>query len=205
MLLVGKTPKLFHFLFPSLVWKKNTSKKKIWLTFDDGPTPEITSFVLDVLHTFNAKATFFCLGKQIKKYPEVINRIKKDGHYIGNHSYSHQNGYTTCKKKYLADVESCKKFIPESSIFRPPFGNLYPWQISKLKKQYKIIMWDVMSKDFDNRTNEEDCYYNVVNNVEPGSIVLFHDNKKSFKNLKSALPRILKKLKIDGYSFSTTW
>ena len=136
----AKMPIILPQLFPSLIWKKSTIEKKVWLTFDDGPTPKITPFVLDTLLFYNVKATFFCLGKQVLKHPEILQRIKAEGHSIGNHSYSHPNGFTACTNKYLEDVKKCQQIIPETKLFRPPFGNIYPWQITKLKKEYKIIL-----------------------------------------------------------------
>ena len=201
----AKTPKLFQALFPTLVWKNATNEKKVWLTFDDGPTAEITPFVLDTLLFYNVKATFFCLGKQMVKHPEILQRITAEGHSIGNHSYSHPNGFTTCTKKYLKDIEKWKQIIPETKLFRPPFGNIYPWQIDKLEKEYQIIMWDVMGWDFDKNTSKEKCLSNVVNNVENGSIIVLHDNEKSFENLQFALPKIIEILKERGFAFSTTW
>jgi peptidoglycan/xylan/chitin deacetylase (PgdA/CDA1 family) len=201
----SKAPKIFQTLFPTLVWKNATNEKKVWLTFDDGPTPEITPFVLDTLLFYNVKATFFCLGEQMVKYPEILQRIKAEGHSIGNHSYSHPNGFTTCTKKYLKDIKKCQKIIPETKLFRPPFGNIYPWQIGKLKKEYKIIMWNVMGWDFNKNTSKEKCFFNVVKNVENGSIILLHDNKKSRKTLQYALPKIIETLKERGFAFSATW
>jgi peptidoglycan/xylan/chitin deacetylase (PgdA/CDA1 family) len=201
----AKTPKLFQALFPTLVWKNATNEKKVWLTFDDGPTAEITPFVLDTLLFYNIKATFFCLGKQMVKHPEILQRITAEGHSIGNHSYSHPNGFTTCTKKYLKDIEKWKQIIPETKLFRPPFGNIYPWQIGKLKKEYKIIMWDVMSLDFDKNTSKEKCFFNVVNNVGSGSIILLHDNEKAQVSLQYALPKIIESLKERGFTFSATW
>ena len=201
----AKTPKLFQTIFPSLVWKNTTTEKKVWLTFDDGPSPEITPFILDILQRNNVKATFFCLGKQIEKYPEITQRIETENHIIGNHSFSHPNGLTTCTKKYLKDVEKCQNLIPKTTLFRPPFGKIYPWQINKLRNHYKIIMWDVMGLDFDKKTSKEKCLSNVVNNVENGSIIVLHDNEKSFKNLQFALPKIIEILKERGFAFSTTW
>ena len=201
----AKTPKLFQALFPTLIWENATNEKKVWLTFDDGPNAEITPFVLDTLLFYNIKATFFCLGKQMVKHPEILQRITAEGHSIGNHSYSHPNGFTTCTKKYLKDIEKWKQIIPGTKLFRPPFGNIYPWQIGKLKKEYKIIMWDVMSLDFDKNTSKEKCFFNVVNNVGSGSIILLHDNEKAQVSLQYALPKIIESLKERGFTFSATW
>ena len=199
-----KTPSLTKYLFPSLVWKKNTDQKKIWITFDDGPNEEVTPYLINVLEKFDIKATFFIIGNQAKKYPELVKLIINNGHKIGNHSFSHLNGFSTNNNKYLEDVEQAKKYI-DSDIFRPPFGKITPFQIKNLKKDFKIIMWDIMSWDFKENIYPNKIYKNVIDNVENGSIILFHNNLKSYNNLKNSLEIILEKLKDKGYQFSTTW
>ena len=199
-----KTPSLTKYLFPSLVWKKNTDQKKIWITFDDGPDEKATPFLINVLEKLNIKATFFIIGKQAKKYPELVKLIINKGHKIGNHSFSHLNGFSTNNNKYLKDIEQAKKYI-DSDIFRPPFGKITPFQIKNLKKDFKIIMWDIMSWDFKENIYPNKIYKNVIDNVENGSIILFHNNLKSYNNLKNSLEIILEKLKDKGYKFSTTW
>ena len=199
-----KTPSLTKYLFPSLVWKKNTDQKKIWITFDDGPDEKVTPYLIDVLGKFGIKATFFIIGNQAKKYPELVKLIINNGHKIGNHSFSHLNGFSTNNNKYLEDVEQAKKYI-DSDIFRPPFGKITPFQIKNLKKDFKIIMWDIMSWDFKENIYPNKIYKNVIDNVENGSIILFHNNLKSYNNLKNSLELILEKLKDKGYQFSSTW
>ena len=199
-----KTPSLTKYLFPSLVWKKNTDQKKIWITFDDGPDEKVTPYLINVLEKFNIKATFFIIGNQAKKYPELVKLIINNGHKIGNHSFSHLNGFSTNNNKYLEDVEQAKKYI-DSDIFRPPYGKITPFQIKNLKKDFKIIMWDIMSWDFKENIYPNKIYKNVIDNVENGSIILFHNNLKSYNNLKNSLEIILEKLKDKGYQFSTTW
>ena len=199
-----KTPSLTKYLFPSLVWKKNTDQKKIWITFDDGPDEKVTPFLINVLEKFDIKATFFIIGKQAKKYPELVKLIINNGHKIGNHSFSHLNGFSTNNYKYLEDIEQAKKYI-SSDIFRPPYGKITPFQIKNLKKNFKIIMWDIMSWDFKENIYPNKIYKNVIDNVENGSIILFHNNLKSYKNLKKSLEIILEKLEDKGYQFSTTW
>jgi peptidoglycan/xylan/chitin deacetylase (PgdA/CDA1 family) len=199
-----KTPSLTKYLFPSLVWKKNTDQKKIWLTFDDGPDEKATPYLINVLAKFNIKATFFIIGNQAKKYPELVKLIINNGHKIGNHSFSHLNGFSTNNNKYLEDVEQAKKYI-DSDIFRPPYGKITPFQIKNLKKDFKIIMWDIMSWDFKENIYPNKIYKNVIDNVENGSIILFHNNLKSYNNLKNSLGIILEELKDKGYQFSTTW
>ena len=199
-----KTPSLTKYLSPSLVWKKNTDQKKIWITFDDGPDEKATPFLINVLEKLNIKATFFIIGKQAKKYPELVKLIINNGHKIGNHSFSHLNGFSTNNNKYFEDIEQAKKYI-DSDIFRPPYGKITPFQIKNLKKDFKIIMWDIMSWDFKENISSNKIYKNVINNIENGSIILFHNNLKSYNNLKKSLELILEKLKEQEYQFSTTW
>jgi len=199
-----KTPSIAKYLFPSLVWKKNTDQKKIWITFDDGPDEKVTPYLINVLAEFNIKATFFIIGNQAKKHPELVKLIINNGHKIGNHSFSHLSGYSTNNNKYLQDVEQAKKYI-DSDIFRPPYGKITPLQIKNLKKDFKIIMWDIMSWDFKENISSNKIYKNVINNIENGSIILFHNNLKSYNNLKKSLKIILEKLKEQEYQFSTTW
>ena len=199
-----KTPSIAKYLYPSLVWKKNTEQKRIWITFDDGPDEKVTPFLVNLLGKFNIKATFFIIGKQAKKHPELVKLIINNGHKIGNHSFSHLSGYSTKNNKYLQDVEQAKKHI-DSDIFRPPYGKITPSQIKSLKKDFKIIMWDIMSWDFKENISSKKIYRNVMDNVESGSIILFHNNLKSYNNLKKSLEMILEKLKEQEYQFSATW
>ena len=172
---MAKMPKILQKIFPSLIWKCITNEKKVWLTFDDGPTPKVTNFILKVLKKNNIKATFFCVGNKIEKHPDIIKKINNEGHVIGNHSYSHINGFKTSTKKYLKDISKCQELIPNTKIFRPPYGKITPMQIRKLKQDFKIIMWDVMAYDFSNRLTQEECLLNVTDNVENVSINILHD------------------------------
>ena len=199
-----KTPSIAKYLYPSLVWRKNTEQKRIWITFDDGPDEKVTPFLVNLLGKFNIKATFFIIGKQAKKHPELVKLIINNGHKIGNHSFSHLSGYSTKNNKYLQDVVKAKKYI-NSDIFRPPYGKITPYQIKNLKKDFKIIMWDIISWDFKENISSNKIFRNVMDNVESGSIILFHNNLKSYKNLKESLELILEKLKEQEYQFSTTW
>jgi len=200
-----KPPKIVRLLYPSLVWKKQTDSKKLWLTFDDGPHPYVTAWILSILKTENIKATFFLLGREIQKFPKIIKKIKEEGHMIGNHSYSHKNGWTTANKTYFQDIEKCQKLMPNNKLYRPPYGKLNSTQIHKLKKEYELILWDVLSMDFSNSITTSRIKKNVLDNVENGSIIVFHNNKKSFKNLKLVLKEIIVELKKRGYAFSTIW
>tara|TARA_B100000214_G_scaffold303139_1_gene233803 strand:+ start:5379 stop:5942 length:564 start_codon:yes stop_codon:yes gene_type:complete len=187
------------------VFRKETSEKKIWLTFDDGPSEEVTPFILNILKQENVKATFFLIGKNIDKHPHLLKKILLDGHVIGNHSYSHQNGWFSKTKSYLDDIQKCQALMPENKIFRPPYGKISPSQIRKLNKLYKIILWDVFSWDFSKNINTTKIKETVMNNTKDGSIIVFHNNQKSIRNLKIILQEIIQDLKTKGFLFSTTW
>ena len=196
--------KFIQYFFPSLVWRKENSENNIWLTFDDGPTPEVTPYILQVLKHEKIKATFFLVGEQIEKFPNLVNDILSDGHLIANHSYSHKNGWLTSKKKYLKDIESCQELMPQNKLFRPPYGKITTAQISLLKEKYKIILWDVLSWDFSKKTTPKRVKQNVLKNTKNGSIIVFHNNQKSFRNLR-VLKETIQELKKQGFRFSTTW
>ena len=198
-------PKFIQALFPSLVWRKETLDKKIWLTFDDGPTPEVTPWILSVLKKENVKATFFLVGQQIEEFPELVGAIIKEGHTIANHSYSHKNGWLTNKEKYLEDIENCQVLIPNNKLFRPPYGKITKAQIAALKGRYKIILWDVLSYDFKQSTSPKKVQENIIQNTTSGSIIVMHNNQMSFKNLEPILGKTIQQLKAKGYNFSTTW
>ena len=199
-----KTPIFIQKIFPDIVWKKRSFKKEVWLTFDDGPDETITVFLLDLLKSLKIKATFFLVGQQIQKFPEIVKRITEEGHVIGNHTFTHRNGWFTSNKKYYLDINKAQELM-HTQIFRPPYGKLSLLQLTKIKKNFKIIMWDVFSWDFKKDIKFEKIYSNVIDNVENGSVIVFHNNIKSFKNLKGILEKILVKLIKEGYSFSTTW
>ena len=210
-----KTPSFLQKIFSSLIWKNKTREKKIWLTFDDGPEEEVTEFILLTLKKLEIRATFFLVGEQIKKYPELTRQIIEAGHTVGNHSFSHLDGFKTKKEKYIYDIELCQKLINEkivemgmskkSRIFRPPYGRILPKQIKLLKEKYQLVMWDIFSWDFKKNITKEKLHKNVIESVEAGSIIVFHNNQKSYKNLLISLESILVKLKSQGYSFSTIW
>ena len=200
-----KTPQFIQSFFPSLVWRKDNSVKNIWLTFDDGPTPEITPFILQTLKDEDIKATFFLVGEQIETYPDLFQAIVKDGHLVANHSYSHKNGWISCNNTYVKDVEKCQEKMPNNTLFRPPYGKISPLQIKKLKTKFQIILWDVLSLDFYHYISPEKVKNNVLRNTKNGSIIVFHNNHKSFKNLKPILKETIQELKKKGHNFSTTW
>jgi len=195
-----KTPKFLTYLFSSLVWKIPNDKKTVYLTFDDGPTEKVTRKILEVLKNENVKASFFCVGKNVEKYPDLFTCIKEEGHAIGNHTNTHLNGWKTNKKQYLEDVEEADKLI-KSNLFRPPYGKLN-WRSKKdLQRKYKIVMWDVAGCDFDHRLSIKDVVKNIINNVNTGSIVVLHDNQKFMSKTVEALPIIIKELKAKKYRF----
>ena len=200
-----KTPKFIQKLFPSITWRKENAQNNIWLTFDDGPHPEVTPFILNVLKEEQVKATFFLVGEQMEKHPELLNQIISEGHIVANHSYSHKNGWLSNNSTYFNDIEKCQKLIPENKLFRPPYGKISPLQISHLKKNYKIILWDVLSWDFSLYNTPKKVKESVLKNTVSGSIIVFHNNKKSFKNLQPILKETIQELKQKGFSFSTTW
>lgn len=197
-----KTPNIIKPLYRDLIWKlPDGADKVVYLTFDDGPTPSITDKTLSLLADFDARATFFLVGQNVAKHPEYLNTYRKQGHSIGNHSFSHLNGWQTDTQKYLKDVSKAKAHI-KSHLFRPPYGKIKRDQSKRLREQgYQIVMWDVLSGDFDPSVSVERCVHNVVNNVENGSIVVLHDSVKASKTMLDALPAILEDLSAQGFRF----
>lgn len=207
--------KLFSLFFPSLLWKVDTLQKEIYLTFDDGPIPEVTDFVLEQLKIYNAKATFFCVGDNIKKYPEQFLKIVLSGHSTGNHTFHHLKGWDTVDEDYFQDIDKCDKVISENlarlnvsenqwsdkKLLRPPYGKIRNSQSKKLKEEYKIVMWNVLTGDFDQKQKPDVCFKNAVKYTTPGSIVIFHDSLKAEKNLRYALPAYLDYFTSRGYTF----
>lgn len=185
-------------LYPSLTWKLPGDNNEIYLTFDDGPHPTVTPFVLDLLKQYQVKATFFCIGKNVRKYPDLYRRILDEGHRVGNHTMAHVNGWKTGDAIYLNDVIIARQFI-DSKLFRPPYGRISRFQIDQLLPVFDIIMWDVISGDFDRNINGDKCLQNVTLNTTPGSIVVFHDSEKAFPRLEYALPRALEFFKEKGW------
>jgi peptidoglycan/xylan/chitin deacetylase (PgdA/CDA1 family) len=203
-----KTNRLIKRMLSNYIWDIPTVEKKVYLTFDDGPTPEITAWVLNQLQAFDAKATFFCIGDNIRKYPEIFNSILRNGHTIGNHTFNHYNGWETKTTDYIENVQLCQESIIQNAkfkiqkpnLFRPPYGKIKNAQAkSIIASGYKIIMWDILSADFDTTITHEKCLENVLKNVAAGSIVVFHDSTKAFKNLEYTLPRTLQFLKDNQY------
>lgn len=188
-----RTPNIIKRLFPSIIWDFPNVENKIYLTFDDGPHPEITPWILEQLKKHNAKATFFCLGKNVEKYPEIIKQILEDGHTIGNHGYAHLNGWNTNDVEYLEDAEKCNKLLVKNTnngLFRPAYGKIKISQISNLKSKYNIVNWSLMPGDFDQNITSEKCFENLCK-AKVGDIIILHDNEKSWKHLEYCLPKFL--------------
>lgn len=215
-----KSPLLLKWYYSSLLWNKSRSEKIVYLTFDDGPIPNVTEFVLNTLKTFDIKGTFFCIGDNITKHPSIFEKIKKEGHSIGNHTFNHLNGWKTDNKIYFENFQKCQK-LTQTNLFRPPYGRIKKSQITGLKSTVqslksahdpalqrnpsglKIIMWDVLSRDHDINISPEKCFKNVINNVKNGSIIVFHDSLKAFERLKYTLPKTIQYLSDKGYQFGT--
>ena len=202
-----KTSWIIKKLFSNYIWDLSNTENKVYLSFDDGPIPEITEWVLEELKKHKAKATFFCIGDNIEKHPEIFKKVIDEGHAIGNHTFNHLNGWKTTTETYIDNAKQCEKTIEQFSteklktkIFRPPYGKLKIPQSRQLRKLgYKIIMWDVLSADFDQNLSKENCLDNVLSNIETGSIIVFHDSIKAFKNLEYVLPRTLAYLEKNNF------
>ncbi|MDI5948811.1 polysaccharide deacetylase family protein [Flavobacterium yafengii] len=205
-----KTNRIIKKIFSNYTWDvSNTgSSNTVYLTFDDGPIPEITEWVLNELKKHNVKATFFCIGDNIDKNPEIFKKVISDGHSIGNHTFNHLKGWKTSTEVYIENTKLCEATIqknstsnPKSKIFRPPYGKIKVSQSKKIRKLgYKIIMWDVLSADFDQTLSQEQCLENVTSNLRTGSIIVFHDSIKAFKNLEYVLPKTLAYLKENNFN-----
>ncbi|MEQ1585521.1 MAG: polysaccharide deacetylase family protein [Cyclobacteriaceae bacterium] len=212
-----QTPFFLPWLFPDLVWRISTKEKKIFLTFDDGPVPGPTEFVLATLKKFEARATFFCIGDNVRKHPTVFAQIAEAGHSIGNHTFNHLKGWNYSTKDYLANIELCTNQISShnsqstnngrllsagSMLFRPPYGRITRNQIKSLKESYKIIMWDVLTQDYFQSMSPERCLNGSLKATRPGSIIVFHDSLKAERNLNYTLPRYLDYFSKQGFVFS---
>ena len=200
-----KTPWWVKKIYPSYTWDIKTNEKVIYLTFDDGPHEKATPFILNELKKYNARASFFCIGKNVSALPVIYRKILEEGHTTGNHTYNHLNGWKTADTDYLKDVAEAAKCI-DSSLFRPPYGRIRTFQAKNIpavlnRGPAKIIMWDVLSADFDESITKEQCLQNVILNVKKGSIVVFHDSEKAFPLLEYSLPRTLEFFSAKGFRF----
>lgn len=203
MFYLVKTPALLKKLYPECLWNVKTNENIIYLTFDDGPTPDVTNYVLDELKKYNAKATFFCIGKNVNDHFDIYKRVIAEGHKPGNHTFNHLNGRKTDDRKYLADIKQAANII-DSEYFRPPYGRITKFQLKALQGEnfkLKTVMWSVLSGDFDIKISPENCYLNVVSNVKAGSIIVFHDSLKAFPRLQYTLPRFLNLFSEKGFQF----
>ncbi|MEB3344151.1 polysaccharide deacetylase family protein [Aquimarina gracilis] len=205
-----KTPKILKQFFNTYLWDIDVeNQKRIYLTFDDGPIPEVTEFVLKELAQYNAKATFFCIGDNIQKHPNIFKKIVLHGHSIGNHTMHHLKAWKCDEDTYLENVHKCDSIIRQhhinncaTKLFRPPYGQISLSKFKLLEKQgYKIVLWDILSKDWDKKISEEDCLQNVIQHTEKGSIIVFHDSIKASKKLSYCLPKVLDYFTKKGFIF----
>jgi peptidoglycan/xylan/chitin deacetylase (PgdA/CDA1 family) len=198
-----KTPWWLRALYPSLTWRIKEPGKTVYLTFDDGPHPTATNFVLDQLKQYNAKASFFCIGKNVAAHPSIYRRIIEEGHSVGNHTNNHTNGWKVKDEAYLKDIADASVLI-NSNLFRPPYGRIKRSQIRTFKIQnskFNIVMWDVLSGDFDTDLTGEACLGYVLYHTKPGSIIVFHDSEKAWEKMRYALPKVLAHFTQKGYLF----
>lgn len=196
-----KTPEILKPLAGDLLWNESRDERVVYLTFDDGPTESITLEIIDILKEYGALATFFCIGGNVIRFPKVYQALLDAGHKTANHTWNHMNGWEFSNYSYFKNVLECGSVV-DSNLFRPPYGRITRNQVKSLKSRFKIVMWDVLSADWRSDVSPEKCLSNVVDNASPGSIVVFHDSDKAYKNMIYALPRSLKRLKEEGYTFS---
>ena len=204
-MLIEQPPLWYRKLFPGALFRMEDKDKKpgkLYLTFDDGPIPEVTPWVLDVLDKWDIKATFFVVGQNVERYPELLREIKLNGHKVGNHTFHHLKGITTKRNVYLKDVEKCEK-LTGAGLFRPPHGFVSYGKLKALSERYQIVMYDVITRDYSRKLSWEEIVANVKRYTRNGSIIVFHDSLKSFPRLKKSLPLCLEWLKEKGFEFST--
>ncbi|MDP3467888.1 MAG: polysaccharide deacetylase family protein [Daejeonella sp.] len=197
------SPFWLKWLYPTLTWHRSRKEKYVYITFDDGPIPVVTPFVLNTLKKFNCKATFFCIGENIVKHPSIITELIAQGHTVGNHTYNHLRGWNLADSDYLDNIKKGAT-LTGARLFRPPYGRIKKSQIKRIRKylpETEIVMWDVLSGDFDDTISKEQCVSNVLRHCKNGSIIVFHDSLKAFKRLEYALPLILENLSEKGFQF----
>ena len=193
-------PYILRLLYRKVTWK-SYGEKVIYLTFDDGPHPTLTPHIINLLDQYHAKGTFFCIGENVMKYPEVYASIISNGHKVGNHTHRHLNGWKTLKKRYLEDIRKASELI-DSKLFRPPYGRITPAQLRAVKRKgMQPVMWSVLSGDFDKKLSPQKCAQNVIKNAGPGSVIVFHDSDKASERMLYALPKVLEHFSALGYRF----
>ena len=199
---IEQPPFFYRMLFPETIWRIPGDKKTVYLTFDDGPIPQVTPWVLDVLDYYEVKATFFCVGDNVARNPNLLQVIRDRGHQVGNHTMNHVKGMSMSPEKYVRNVMNAHDLI-QSRLFRPPHGHMLPGQAKLLKKDFSIIMWDVVTRDYSNKLSGEQVFGNVKRYARNGSIIVFHDSIKAERNLHYALPRTINWLRENGFLFKT--
>lgn len=198
---IEQPPLFYRLLFPGAIWRRPGKKKKcVYLTFDDGPIPEVTPWVLDILDKYDIKATFFMVGDNVRKHPDIFRMVVERGHSVGNHTFNHIQGLRYLTRNYLNNVKKASEFI-DSSLFRPPHGHMRIPQTLFLRRKYKIIMWDVVTRDYNAALSPEQVLNNVKKYTRNGSIIVFHDSLKAEKNMREAMPKAIEWLKNEGYEF----
>lgn len=197
---IEQPPLFYRIFFPSAHWRFRSKEKAVYLTFDDGPIPEMTPWVLDLLDKYNIKATFFCVADNVRKHPEIYQEILKRGHQTGNHTYHHLQGWKTDTESFLQDIEDAKQLI-DSPLFRPPHGHIRPSQLHALKKCFKVVLWDVVPRDYSRKKNAAQVFENVKKYTRNGSVIVFHDSLRAQGKLEEALPKSVEWLQDQGYSF----
>ncbi|MDA3846817.1 MAG: polysaccharide deacetylase family protein [Vallitaleaceae bacterium] len=200
-MLVERPLRLLRAFYKGAIWRIRKKKKTIYLTFDDGPTPDITNRVLDILDSYNIKASFFCIGKNVKNNPAIYKDILSRGHVAGNHTHNHLKGFEWKDEKYIENVAEAAKHI-KSNLFRPPYGRIQPSQLKALRKNYKVILWDLVTRDYNPKLSAKYILFNIKLLSRNGSVVVFHDSKKAEKNLFAVLPKAIKFWQEKGYEFS---
>ena len=199
-MLIEQLPTVYRKIFPGTVWRLPQEEKTVYLTFDDGPIPEVTTFVLDLLRERGIKATFFCVGDNVRKHPDVFRQVQEEGHIVGNHTFNHLQGLYTSSRKYISNVEKADELI-KSPLFRPPHGILRYLQFMTLRKKFKIVFWDVVTRDYNRKLSGEEVLEIVRKYTRNGSIIVFHDSLKAEKNIRYALPKAIDFLQAEGYKF----
>ncbi|MCD6018822.1 MAG: polysaccharide deacetylase family protein [Bacteroidetes bacterium] len=201
MKLLVRPPQIIRSIYKDSVWRMSKNDPLIYLTFDDGPIPELTPWVLDVLKQYGVKATFFCVGENIVKNQEIFERIKQEGHQVGNHTHNHIKGWEVSTTAYHENVEKCQEFT-RTNLFRPPYGRIKKSQFKMISEKYKVVFWDVLSYDYDRLISPKKCLDNCLRYTRNGSIIVFHDNMKAEQNLKFALPHYIEHFLKLNYKFA---